>query len=799
MCKKRLFQHIVLLLLAANAPFVAISQTTLTFSGHDNLDNWVQLHHVTITNLTRNWSNTIYYPDTSYTMFGVGIAEQTSRSSRLAVSQNVPNPFYGTTSVTVSLPSSNTVLMDVLDLNGRVIANTRRKLSPGAHIFHIDLQKPQTYILKVSAGQDKAVIKMMNMGGTSTNNIRYSGEGITTSINPKSSTDCLDYPFESGDRMMYIGYIMDDSLYISSDTIEQIQAGDEFIRLLFPLWIPSWEPRHYVDTTPLFIPDGIECNNSCFAVKTIHINEYEPGEIVNDVNDIRYVRLKMEHSYIGDLYIRLTCPNGQYATILRKRGQQSTSGCLSQILAGDFVWQDASALGSASFGWYNKTDVSSYCDPALNPQGEGWNYCWSSDTISGYQYACGNGFVYNNCNHVQTNNPYYGISSQNVDSSNMANMTHIYRPDVPFSSLIGCPLNGDWSIEILDGWAGDNGYLYESELVLKEDTVYHYRPTYYATPSVSTLGIIPNNGHSVISQGNVTEDGGLPVSERGFCWSTSQQPTIDGHHVDGGQGTGAFTAVITNLVGNTRYYLRAYAINDIGITYGQQVSFLFSSDTACQTPAVDIDGNVYSVVKIGNQCWMRENLKVTHFPDSTTIPEFTTSIPYSWSPGRCTLRDVDIFGYHYTWPAAKYGAAIEDSIMVQGICPNGWHLPSKSEWDIMFQFVQSQPQYQCNGTPAKIAKALASSQYWMYAPETCAIGNLPVLNNATGFSILPAGEIGLTNNTCTYFWSSSYTGLSANGVYYKTPVVELFYGDSSPKYYSGSHNSVYSIRCVRDN
>ena len=379
MCKKRFFQHIVLLLLAANAPFMAISQTTLTFSGHDNLDNWVQLHHVTITNLTRNWSNTIYYPDTSYTMFGVGIAEQTSRSSQLAVSQNVPNPFYGTTSVTVSLPSSNTVLMDILDLNGRVIANTRRKLSPGAHIFHIDLQKPQTYILKVSAGQDKAVIKMMNMGGTSTNNIRYGGEGITTSINPKSSTDCLDYPFESGDRMIYIGYIMDDSLYISSDTIEQIQAGDEFIRLLFPLWIPSWEPRHYVDTTPLFIPDGIECNNSCFAVKTIHINEYEPGEIVNDVNDIRYVRLKMEHSYIGDLYIRLTCPNGQYATILRKRGQQSTSGCLSQILAGDFVWQDASALGSASFGWYNKTDVSSYCDPALNPQGEGWNYCWHNE------------------------------------------------------------------------------------------------------------------------------------------------------------------------------------------------------------------------------------------------------------------------------------------------------------------------------------------------------------------------------------------------------------------------------------
>ena len=90
---------------------MACSQTTLTFSGYDNLNNWAQLHHVTITNLTRNWSNTIYYPDTTYTMFGVGIAEQTTTASPLAVSQNTPNPFYGTTSVTTSVSSTSTVMM----------------------------------------------------------------------------------------------------------------------------------------------------------------------------------------------------------------------------------------------------------------------------------------------------------------------------------------------------------------------------------------------------------------------------------------------------------------------------------------------------------------------------------------------------------------------------------------------------------------------------------------------------------------------------------------------------------------
>jgi uncharacterized protein (TIGR02145 family) len=800
MCKKRLSLHIALLfILAQCAPSVAFAQTTLVFSGNDNLNNWVPLHHVTITNLTRNWSNTIYYPDTTYTMFGVGIGEQTATTSQLAVSQNTPNPFYGTTSVTTSLSSTSTVLMEVMDLSGRIIVSAREKLSPGAHVFRIDLQKPQTYLLKVSAGQEKAVIKMMNVGGAGSNKIQYRGEGISTNTNLKSSTDCTDYPFESGDRMMFVGYMMDDSLYISSDTIEQIQLGDEDIRLPFRLWDASWEPRHYIDTSALFIPDGVECNNSCFAVKTIIVNDYDAGDIVSNVNDVRYVRLKMEHSYIGDLYIRLTCPNGQHTTLMKKKGQPSTSGCAGQIPSSDFGWQDASASGGAYFGWYNKTDANGNCNPALNPQGNGWNYCWSCDTSSGYQYACGSGFVYNSCNHVQSANPFYTTSSSYVDSTNMAAMTNVYRPDMSFSSLAGCPLNGVWSIDILDVASYDNGYLYDFELVLKEDTVYHYNPTYYTTPSVSTLWITPNNTHSVICNGNVTDEGDMPVTRRGICWSESQQPTINDHYADGGQGPGLFSALINNLTGNTRYYLRAYAINDLGIAYGHQISFVFSPDTACVTPVVDIDGNVYSVVKIGNQCWMRENMKVTHFPDGTYIPEFTTTIPYTWAPGRCTLRDVNIFGYHYTWPAAKYGASIEDSVMVQGLCPDGWHLPAKYEWDRMIQYVQSQPQYQCYGTPAYIAKAIASTEYWMYAPETCSIGDNTALNNASGFSILPAGELGLTNNTTTSFWSSTYVGLSSNGVFHKTPVFRLNYFSSAPDYILESHNNALSIRCLRDN
>ena len=77
---------------------------------------------------------------------------------------------------------------------------------------------------------------MMNVGSAGSNKIQYRGEGVSTNTNLKSSTDCTDYPFESGDRMMFVGYMMDGSLCISSDTVEQIQQGNEDIRLSFRLW-----------------------------------------------------------------------------------------------------------------------------------------------------------------------------------------------------------------------------------------------------------------------------------------------------------------------------------------------------------------------------------------------------------------------------------------------------------------------------------------------------------------------------------------------------------------------------------
>jgi len=98
-------------------------------------------------------------------------------------------------------------------------------------------------------------------------------------------------------------------------------------------------------------------------------------------------------------------------------------------------------------------------------------------------------------------------------------------------------------------------------------------------PSLTTNGVINITQSTATSGGNVTLDGGAPVTTRGVCWSTSPNPTIANSHTSDGSGTGSFISNITGLSSGTNYYVRAYAINSVGTAYGNEVSFTTSSVT----------------------------------------------------------------------------------------------------------------------------------------------------------------------------------------------------------------------------
>ena len=92
-------------------------------------------------------------------------------------------------------------------------------------------------------------------------------------------------------------------------------------------------------------------------------------------------------------------------------------------------------------------------------------------------------------------------------------------------------------------------------------------------PTVETSAVTEITQTTAITGGTITSDGGAEVTSRGVCWSTNQNPTINDMLTSNGGGVGTFASSIENLLANTTYYVRAYATNEVGTSYGEEVSF----------------------------------------------------------------------------------------------------------------------------------------------------------------------------------------------------------------------------------
>lgn len=328
--------------------------------------------------------------------------------------------------------------------------------------------------------------------------------------------------------------------------------------------------------------------------------------------------------------------------------------------------------------------------------------------------------------------------------------------------------------------------------------------TQHQLPMVATNTITSITTNSATCGGDVTSNGASSVTARGVCWSTSQNPTVSENHTTDGSGTGSFTSNITGLTTGTTYYVRAYATNSAGTSYGEQRSFTAVVDAGYSCPGAatvtDYDNNTYNTVQIGNQCWMKENLRTTHYSDGTSIPlgsstSNTTAYCYYIDNN---VSNVSTYGYLYNWPAVMGDSSSSSANPsgVQGICPTGWHVPSDAEWIQLSDYVGSQTQYQCSANSAYIAKALASTSGWaIIMSDLCAVGLEPSSNNSTGFSALPAGCYG--SNLSSFgsdadFWSA--TQIYGNFVYYRqiTYSGAYLYRNAKDKSYG------YSVRCLRD-
>jgi uncharacterized protein (TIGR02145 family) len=99
----------------------------------------------------------------------------------------------------------------------------------------------------------------------------------------------------------------------------------------------------------------------------------------------------------------------------------------------------------------------------------------------------------------------------------------------------------------------------------------------YLLPTLTTTALTSITSNSASSGGNISSDGGAPVTSRGVCWNTSTNPTIVNSKTTSGAGTGVFVSSVTDLNPGTTYYIRAFATNSAGTAYGNEVICLTSS------------------------------------------------------------------------------------------------------------------------------------------------------------------------------------------------------------------------------
>lgn len=218
----------------------------------------------------------------------------------------------------------------------------------------------------------------------------------------------------------------------------------------------------------------------------------------------------------------------------------------------------------------------------------------------------------------------------------------------------------------------------------------------------------------------------------------------------------------------------------------------------------DVDGNVYQSVKIGNQVWLAENLRVTKYNDGTSIPNIADSAAWNNinanqldAPAYCyynntaNIDSIKDFGALYNWYAVN-------PTNPKKIAPTGWHVPTNAEWDTLQNYLIAKG-YNWDGTTTgnKIAKSFAARTGWVPSGGSGTIGSDLSKNNRSGFSALPGGvrrfdAIFVNQGVCGFWWSA--TKETASGAWFC--IIES--GSSSLGRMVCQHSYGFSVRLVKD-
>ena len=270
--------------------------------------------------------------------------------------------------------------------------------------------------------------------------------------------------------------------------------------------------------------------------------------------------------------------------------------------------------------------------------------------------------------------------------------------------------------------------------------------------TLSTVVVRGITQTSAFCVGIITSQGKSPITSRGISCTKFPNPSIGFNKIESSLTGSDFGVPITGLDPFRTYYVRAYATNSEGTTYGNEISFttlgiLFNPNKTYGT-VTDIDGNVYKTIQIGTQTWMAENLKTTKYNDGSTIrlqkERWETALnAYCWYDN--DMSNKADYGALYNWNAT---GTITQKF---ALCPAGWHVPTNNELTTLITYVNS-----------SMSRLIEGGSYWSNSS----------LDNSSGFTAIPSGwrnsEFGFFQYIKLYgrWWSSTTYEKNFTKAYY---------------------------------
>jgi uncharacterized protein (TIGR02145 family) len=301
-----------------------------------------------------------------------------------------------------------------------------------------------------------------------------------------------------------------------------------------------------------------------------------------------------------------------------------------------------------------------------------------------------------------------------------------------------------------------------------------------ALPLVVTLPLGAFTANTATLGGDIDGNGGTTVSARGLAWGENPNPTTADNITMDGAGTGTYESNITGLNPGVVYYARAYATNNAGTAYGNEVEFEVTNDSYLPGNGVtDIDGNFYPTIHVstGHE-WMARNLTVCRYSNGDSILHLITNVEWAgsnegaWAAMNNNPEQTDVFGKLYN------GWAVTDP---RNVCPLGWHAPTESEWTAF---------HSANGGLSNGGGNMKSTgiTIWL-APNTGA-------SNSSGFSGLPGGRRMSGGDFQEVYGSGFWWSSTGNSALLNTRA--LYYTSNGVWTSTNGKFEGLSIRCVKD-